>query len=301
MIVPRLVSVIVPVFNGADTVGDTLQALMAQSNVPPNTEFIMVDNGSTDGTQDIIRKFNVTFLEEEKRGPSAARNRGLKHATGEIIAYLDADTLPTRRWLAEIVQPFVDPNVILAAGRILCYQPQTGAERYIAASGLLEVERTIARKPFPFAPAANMAVRRQAALAIGGWSEDLMTAEDVDFCHRMLAKFSSTIVFQREALLFHRNRTTAERLRKQAWTYGEGAAQMYLRYPDTVQWDVKKTLVLSGRLAARAVMPAILYAASTLRMASQEQLEFSQYHRLWSWWFWRGFFSMYRYGERRAF
>jgi len=181
------VSVVIPAYNAAATIGDMLRALSCQSNAPADMEIIVADNGSTDNTCEIARSFaGVTVLREDKRGPSPARNRGLRHASKDIVVHLDADTLPTRKWLANLIAPFSDPSVMLAAGRTLCFRPTTAVERYIAATGLYEADRAISRVPFPFVPSLNMAVRRNAALAIGGWAEDLMTAEDVDFSHRLL-------------------------------------------------------------------------------------------------------------------
>src|SRR5438128_6095327 len=156
----RSVGVVVPVRNGAGTMADLLEALLGGQSAPAaDTEVVVVDNGSTDGTREIVRGRGVMLLEEPNLGPAAARNCGLRHARGEVVAHLDADTLPTRRWLAELVAPFADPEVVLVAGRTLSYPPETPAERYVAASGLFETERAIRRRPFPFAPSLNLAVR----------------------------------------------------------------------------------------------------------------------------------------------
>ena len=92
------VSVVIPVLNGGETIGDTLAGLMQQVRCPRETEIIVVDNGSKDQTRAVVEKFPITLLTEPKRGPSAARNRGLYTAQGDIVAHLDADTMPTRRW-----------------------------------------------------------------------------------------------------------------------------------------------------------------------------------------------------------
>lgn len=283
-------SVIVPVFNGARTIGDTLRCLLHQTRQPKQLEIIIVDNGSTDGTAEIVRRFDVTLLAEEKRGPGAARNRGLKAARGEVIVHLDADTLPSRTWLGELVKPFADPEVMVAGGRTLAFVPETPAERYVAASGLYDPENHIRREIFPFVPSLNMAVVRSAALGVGGWSEELHTAEDVDFCYRLLRAFPGRrMVYQPGAVLFHRNRRTDEEMKTQAWTYGEGAAHIYRRYPEVARWDLAKSVQLAGILSRRAVEPLWLRA----RSAQPEKIEFAAYRRLWTWWFWRGFFSAY--------
>lgn len=292
------VSVVVPAYNAAATIGEMLNALQRQSDPPANLEIIVVDNGSTDQTADIVRVIEgVTLLREDKRGPSAARNRGLRHACGEIVVHLDADTLPTRTWLRNIVAPFANPQVVLAAGRTLIFRPATAVERYIAAAGLYETDRAISRLPFPFVPSLNMAVRRSAALAVGGWAEELTTAEDVDFSHRLLKAYPSDIAYASNAVLFHRVRSTPQELVTLAQTYGQGVARMYRRYSDEVQWDVVKTAKVRGRLAQRAILTAFLRAGRAVRIATSQQLEFSQCHLMWSRNFARGFFDEY-YGTR---
>lgn len=293
------VSVIIPVLNGAATIEQTLGALFDQAGAPENTEIFVVDNGSTDNTRDIARRFEVTLLEERTRGPSAARNCGLRIAKGDVIVYLDADALPTRGWLAELTAAFEDPAVVLAGGRVLGFPPQTAAERFMVAHGIWEPENNIFRPLFPFVPSLNLAVRRDAALAIGGWAEDMLTGEDVDFSYRIQKQFPAPIAYRPNAILFHHHRDTDDGLRAQAWSYGEGGAQMYRRYPDTVRWDIAKTLHVSKILVTRGVAPWVYALGRVLGINSVRRVELARYHRLWTWWWWRGFFSMYRNGVRR--
>jgi len=292
------VSVVIPVLDGEEMIGDLLRALGEQSAAPDRMEIIVVDNGSTDSTRDIVRGVpGVELLEEPVRGPSAARNRGLRHARGDVVAHLDADTLPTRRWLAEIVTPFADPEIVVVTGKTVAYRPTTGAERYTAAAGLMDSDQTVRRDPFPLAASGNMAVRREAALSIGGWNEDMYTGEDADFSHRLRKAVGCEIVYAPRAVLFHRHRSTDDQLRRQARTYGEGAARLYLRYPDEVRWDARKSMVLAGRLAVRTVLPPALRVARLFGLADPERVEFAWYHRLWTWQFWRGFAREYRRGR----
>lgn len=293
------ISVIIPVLNGAKTIAGTLGALATQAGVPAQTEIIVVDNGSTDDTREVVQQFDVTLLDEQKRGPSAARNRGLHAATGNVIAHLDADTMPTRNWLAELTGAFDDPGVVIAGGRVLGYPPRTAAERFMTAHGIWEPENNIFRPVFPFVPSLNLAVRRDAALAVGGWDEDMLTGEDVDFSHRILKQFPTTIAYRPKAILFHQHRQTDDELRTQAWTYGEGGAQMYRRYPDAVSWDLAKTLHVGKLLVTRGAAPLVYSAGRLFGLSSAKRVELARYHRLWTWWWWRGFFSMYRSGERR--
>ncbi len=294
------VSVIVPAYNAASTIGDMLNALVRQIDAPSNLEIIVVDNGSTDGTPDVVRRFfGVGLLAEHKRGPSAARNHGLHHATGDVIVHLDADTMPTRTWLRNLIAPFSNPAVVLAAGRTLIFPPSTAVERYIAGAGLYETDRAISRLPFPFVPSLNMAVRRSAALAVGGWAEELMTAEDVDFSHRVLKAYPADIAYASNAILFHRVRRTQQELVALARSYGQGVARMYLRYSDEVGWDAIKTAKIKSRLALRALITASLRCGQAVRLATARQVEFSHCHFVWSRNFAQGFFDEY-YHERRG-
>ena len=88
-----LISCIVPVFNGERYLAETLDSVMGQSYRP--LEIILVDDGSTDGTAAIAERYGerVTHLRQENAGPAAARNFGLGAATGQFVAFLDADDL----------------------------------------------------------------------------------------------------------------------------------------------------------------------------------------------------------------
>ena len=96
-----LVSVIVPCYNRADIVGETIDSLLSQSY--PRLEVIVVDDGSTDNTRAVIAEYSdprVRYVFKPNGGLSAARNFGLEHANGEFIAFLDSDDL-WRDWKLE--------------------------------------------------------------------------------------------------------------------------------------------------------------------------------------------------------
>ena len=293
------ISIVIPVLNGEDVIGDLLLGLTSQRGLSDVPEIIVVDNGSVDKTMEIVRKFNVILLEENKRGPGPARNCGLSYASGEIIAHLDADTIPTRRWLAELVAPFNDPGVMLTAGKSLVFQPETPAQRFMAGYDLYDAGSVSQRETFPFAPSLNLAVRRQAAVKVGGWAVDMPTGEDVDFCHRVLNAFPSKIVYQPGAVLFHRTRPSFEALRITAWTYGEGLAHIYRKYPDEIQLAPGEYLQIIYVMAYRSLLPYFRSVLNLIGISQKDELEFAYTQRFWTWWHWRGFFSMYRSGQRR--
>jgi|SRR5579884_2310353 len=292
---PRI-SVIIPALNAASTIGEALKALCAQSGAPP-FEIIVIDNGSTDATAQIAREIGARVLTETVRGPAAARNCGLRAAQGEIVAHMDADTVPSRKWLYFITEPFSDPATMLVAGNTLCYPPRTPAERYVEAVGLFDASRCVSRKPFPFAPSLNVAMRRDAALGIGGWSEDLLTGEDVDLCYRLVRKFGTEIVYAKGAILYHHGRTDDAALCRQARGYGAGAADLYRRYPAEVDWNGIKALHLARMILIRGFVALLAGPGNALGVIDERRAEFLRYHSLWTRNFWLGFAQ--RSWERR--
>ena len=84
------ISVITPSFNSGEYLEDAIQSVLIQQY--PSFEHIVVDGGSTDGTMDILRKYNhITWISEPDKGQSDAMNKGFKMSTGDIIVYLNAD------------------------------------------------------------------------------------------------------------------------------------------------------------------------------------------------------------------
>jgi glycosyltransferase involved in cell wall biosynthesis len=293
------VSVVIPVLNGAATIGNTLTGLMHQAPGPRPAEILVVDNGSTDATRTIVERFPVTLLSEATPGPAAARNRGLHAARGAVVAHLDADTLPTRRWLAEIAAPFADPAVTQVAGRMLSYRPSTAAERYYADCFLDCEAENAAAEGFPFAAAGNMAVRRDAALAVGGWDEQFRVGQDVDLSYRLLRRFHTPIRYQAGALVFVRTSRTMAELKGRAFKYGQGRARLWLQYGEAAGWGPRRAARVASALAWSALWPCVLRTARWAGRASDQDVQAAACHRAWTWALWGGFASMMRHREWR--
>jgi len=109
------VSIVIPAHNEEQTIRDTLTAVCNQQY--PDFEVIVVDNGSSDRTQDIIRSFsNVRLVKESQKGTLFARERGRREAQGSIIANVDADCVPDSQWIQKGARYFQDPNVAGVTG-----------------------------------------------------------------------------------------------------------------------------------------------------------------------------------------
>lgn len=99
------VSFIIPAFNAEKSIAQCLEAIFGQVNTV-TYEVIVVDNGSSDRTFEIVKNLPVRVFFEGNRGAASARNRGLQEARGQLIAFLDADVIIARDWLYEAMKVF---------------------------------------------------------------------------------------------------------------------------------------------------------------------------------------------------
>lgn len=292
------VSVVVPVLNGATTIADLLTALANQADAPSDTTIIVVDNGSSDATADIVAGFPVTLLREPKPGPSAARNRGLAASRDDVVVFADADTLPSRRWLTEMIAPFRAPDPVVVGGHAVDFRPATPAQRFMAQLGTRRLEHDFFRQQVPYVAAESIAVRRTELLDVGGWNESFRTAEDLDLCVRLVRR-GCRILRRPQATFFTRRRETFEALFDQAWDYGQGLAQAHLQYPSIIPLGLRRTLLLRRTLAVRRSKAWLLQVGRRAGLPS-DRSDFAHHHWEWSKAFWGGFRSMLEHRTWRA-
>ena len=275
------VSVVVPVLNGEATLGECLAALGAVDYPPERREVIVVDNGSTDATAAIVKRRPVTYLWEPRRGPAIARNAGIGAAAGDVVAFTDADCLPTTGWLREMIRPLGDQDVGGVAGEILPFPPKTAAERYAARIRHLSPRRYLNRPIFPFAVTANLAFRREVFDRAGRFDPEAPRGgESTDFCTRFFRACGQRLELAPRAVVFHRHRTTSRDLFAQQWGYGRGHAYLYLKYRDELPWGAAETARVYRDLAATIAGLGSTAVRSSLGSSSRGELEFRYFDSL---------------------
>src|SRR3989338_9183592 len=124
------ISVIVPVYNAHKTLPLCLDSLMALDFPKEDREIIVVDNNSTDGSKEIIRQYPVHYLFEAKKGRASARNRGVRSAGADLIAFIDADCIASRDWLKILFEAIQQGDAAICGGEIIAYKQETIFERY---------------------------------------------------------------------------------------------------------------------------------------------------------------------------
>jgi glycosyltransferase involved in cell wall biosynthesis len=172
-----LVTVITPVHNGERFLGEALESLIAQDYAP--LESVVVDDGSTDGTAAVARRFPVTYLHQAKRGPAAARNAGLAIARGSLVAFLDADdVLPRTKLSTQARYLAAHPEVDCVLGRqeFRC-EPGFEIPPWLA--------RDLVYEELGGIPLVSAMFRRPVLDALGGFDPAYRVSDDLDLFVRM--------------------------------------------------------------------------------------------------------------------
>jgi glycosyltransferase involved in cell wall biosynthesis len=249
------VSVVVPVYNGESLVKQCLRGL-EQQNLPRNEyEIIVVDDGSTDLTASITKRFNLELLRfESRRGAPAARNAGLHVARGEWVAFTDHDCIPTRGWLKNLLLA-VNKNQngdrsLGAAGLILGYNSYSASARFVDLTGGYDTERHLMHPKFPFAPSGNVMYRRDVLEAVHGFDERYYSYEACDLHYRLLRVETGPFYLEPRAVVFHRHRTNWKDYWMQQFWHGQGLGQFMLHHKDEVLCSLARELRAWGNVIA---------------------------------------------------
>jgi glycosyltransferase involved in cell wall biosynthesis len=223
------ISVIVPVKNGLPWLDEQLQALQSQKCSSP-WEIVVADNASTDRTSVVVQGYAATDPRlrlvdaSSVKGPAATRNLGVRAARGDVLAFCDADDVVHAGWVESWLRALGDAD--LAAG---LNDPWSlnGATPPRSASPKPPPQRD----QFGYLDAAgsgNMAVRRDAFEAVGGFDEELHVGEDTDLCWRLqLDGYRFTIG---EGVISRRERCGTMALLKRSIQYGRCGPVLYQRY-----------------------------------------------------------------------
>jgi len=202
-----LISVIISSYNYGRFVGTTINSVLEQTF--PAHEIIIVDDGSTDNSAEVIGSFGerVKFVQQKNQGVCVARNNGAKMATGEILAFLDSDDIWKPYKLEKQVKAFqADEEVGLVSGGVRFFDTngETISEHLDGLSGWRAKDILLYKEPVLNSTASVIAARRDIFEKVGGFDErrEMFAAEDRELCYR-LAKVSK-LTFIPEILVDYR-------------------------------------------------------------------------------------------------
>ena len=200
------VSVIIPTYNFGRFIGAAIESARAQTLTPD--EIIVIDDGSTDDTEDVVRGFDgVEYIRQENAGVCAARNRGVEASAGELVAFLDADDVWEPTKVEKQVAIFnKDPQVGLVHCGMREFAHETGetiAMHLNGADGWMADNLLLWDGPVIVGPGGTIMVRRDVYDEMGGFDTRQKVGEDWDLCYRIARKYK--VGFVPEPLVNYRS------------------------------------------------------------------------------------------------
>lgn len=221
-------SVVIPIYNGEADLPELIDCLRSQTYPANQVEYLLVDNNSSDRTWEILQTATEDaalplrpLKENQIQSSYAARNRGIRAARGEIIAFTDADCRPEPQWLKTLVQPFGDDQIGLVVGEIVGLPGKSLLEQHATSQDTLSQKHTLAHPFYPYGQTANLAVRQEVFQQTGLFRPYLTTGGDADLCWRIQQETSYQLAFMEKAIVKHRHRSTFKGLHSQWRRYGE--------------------------------------------------------------------------------
>lgn len=219
-----------------------LNTLQAYEKISTNIdwELIVVNNGSTDSTPQILHTFasntsiNIRLILEQRVGVSRAKNTGLQHAVGDIIVFSDDDCYPKSDFVDAVWSNFSETQLDYLGARVLLYDP---------ADLPITIQVSEDRRSFPpgsfiepgLIHGANMAFRRKVFLEVGGFDEllgpgtNIPGGEEMDFINRVSATGFFGAYDPRPVVFHHHRRQTQEQAKTLMRSYDIGRGARYMK------------------------------------------------------------------------
>ncbi|MFI7577319.1 bifunctional polysaccharide deacetylase/glycosyltransferase family 2 protein [Micromonospora sp. NPDC049497] len=219
------VSVIVPAYNEAANIAATVRSLVASAY--PALEVIVVDDGSSDGTADIVERMRlrgVRVIRQANAGKPAALNTGIRAARANLLVLVDGDTVFQPDTVHRLVQGFADPTVGAISGntKVANRRRLLGRWQHLEYVIGFNLDRRMydVLECMPTIPGAIGAFRREVLLAVGGVPSDTL-AEDTDLTMKVL-RAGWRVVYEESAIAWTEAPSTLRQLWRQRyrWCYG---------------------------------------------------------------------------------
>ena len=224
------ISIITPSFNRVEELAQLLDSLEKQTYNMELVESIISDDGSTDETEALVREwekkttYSIKYITQENQGPGAARNHGLQKSKGDLILFIDSDCEAHPDWIKTIVDEFQNSSFDAFGG------PDSGKDNFSVLQKAIDYSMTsffttggmrghsenMIAKFYP--RTHNMGITRNIYEKIGGFGS-LRHGQDIEFSNR-IHKADSKVRFIKNAIVYHRRRTSLRQFFKQVFNWG---------------------------------------------------------------------------------
>jgi len=241
----RTISIVIPMRNEAAILERCLSAIERLNYPGDFFEVVIVNDGSTDNTAELIKNrewsFDYIYIETDGVGVSKARDIGFRRANGDFIAFTDADCVVDEEWLLRLSEPFEDdvaavggPNITppddvpfaRCVGLALSFLSKPGARYAYEGESIREIHHN---------PTCNVMYRKRVLEEVNGFNHDLITTDDEELDYR-IRKRGYRIIYTPHARVMHYRRPTWRKFMRMAYYYGLGRMQSTKIHPDMARW-----------------------------------------------------------------
>lgn len=230
-------SIIVPSYNRQDEIQELIHSFIQLDFPNERFELIIVDDSSTDGTDQLVTRFqtdskiNLRYLSQRHEGPGAARNLGMEKARGDFFIFVDSDCTVDKNWLRAIDHELQDSNADAFGGPDSYredFPPLLKAINYsmtsfLTTGGIRGHKRKKLGKFYP--RSFNMGLRREVYQKIGGFGS-LRHGQDIEFSNRIINS-GAKIAHIENAIVFHKRRTSIAKFFKQVFNWSVARINLY--------------------------------------------------------------------------
>ncbi|MFH1751518.1 MAG: glycosyltransferase [archaeon] len=244
-----MISVVIPAFNAEKTIKECLESLLGQK-VKEGFEVIVVDDGSTDKTAEIVRKFKkVKLVSQKNSGPASARNNGARKAKGEVVFFTDSDCFASQGLLQKIFNWFKDEKVSVLAGSYFTKRKKSFMAK------LIELEiRQRHEKIGKFIDSTGtycFAIKKKVFFELGGFNESFKKAagEDTEFCFKLKSK-GFKIYFDKSLTVEHEHNAGLTDYLKDQFKRGYWRVNVWRKF--------KQKSSLGGNYLGKSFLPVIV-------------------------------------------
>lgn len=230
-------SIIVATYNRKHELKELFESFAHQTLAPEQFEVVIVDDGSSDGTEQFINEirsntpFEIQYHYQENKGPGFARTLGMQKAGGDVFIFIDSDCIAPRHYLKTIADAFQAQTIDAFGG------PDRSAEAFSAwdkavnytmtsfltTGGLRGASGTKLARYYP--RSFNMGLRREVFETVGGFGSIYHYGEDIEFSHRII-KSGARIAFLDDAYVYHKRRSSPAAFVKQVYKMGKARVQL---------------------------------------------------------------------------
>jgi GT2 family glycosyltransferase len=275
-------SIIIPIYRRTEWITQSLSKLQEQ-DFNGSFEIILVDDGSPNEKE--IEKAisgyltnSVKYIKKEHAGPAAARNHGAKHSSGEILCFIDDDSIPERSWLNEMICEFSKKkDAAVISGRILSYDRKNPFP--------LLLEKAV--YPGRHWATCNIAYRREIFEKLGGFDETFPEASWEDNDLGLRARWAGySHIYNTKAIVYHNHEKTMEEYKRKCLLNGRGAAVFSRKYLfKRPFWGIGTPIAMSRRLVY-GLLPPVWKSMWETDFTNESYLKF-----IWSFYSLKGFMS----------